>query len=133
MALNNISFKITSSTNCIIRGDKDRAVEVIQNIVENAIKYGDGKEVTIMADKQEDGYKIVIENTGCMLDKRELPHIFDSFYRGTNVEKENGSGLGLYICKKLMNLMEGEISASISDNEKGNTVMQIKLLFRMNS
>lgn len=126
MALNNIDFRITSDSNCIVKGDKDRAVEVVQNIIENAIKYGDGKKIHIIASKQEDGYQISVKNTGCMLDKRELPHVFDSFYRGSNVEKENGSGLGLYICKKLMNLMEGEISARIEED----SIMQINLLFR---
>jgi K+-sensing histidine kinase KdpD len=46
------------------------------------------------------------------------------------VEKENGSGLGLYICKKLMHLMEGEITGRIIECESGNK-MQVNVLFRM--
>ena len=41
--------------------------------------------------------------------KDEMPHVFESFYRGTNVGKEEGSGLGLYICQRLMHQMKGDI------------------------
>ena len=117
-------------SNCLLQGDTDRTIEVIQNIIENAIKYGDGKNIEVIAFRDEDVYEISIINTGCMLDKRELPHIFDSFYRGSNVEKENGSGLGLYICKKLMNLMEGEITAGIEEYADGNK-MRVSMMFRV--
>ena len=130
MALNNIGFSVEYKSNCLLQGDRDRTIEVIQNIIENAIKYGDGKNIEVIAYRDEDVYKISIINTGCMLDKRELPHIFDSFYRGSNVEKENGSGLGLYICKKLMNLMEGEITAGIEEYAHGNK-MRVSMMFRV--
>ena len=130
MALNNIGFSVEYKSNCLLQGDRDRTIEVIQNIIENAIKYGDGKNIEVIAFRDEDVYEISIINTGCMLDKRELPHIFDSFYRGSNVEKENGSGLGLYICKKLMNLMEGEITAGIEEYAHGNK-MRVSMMFRV--
>lgn len=130
MALNNIGFSVEYKSNCLLQGDRDRTIEVIQNIMENAIKYGDGKNIEVIAFRDEDVYEISIINTGCMLDKRELPHIFDSFYRGSNVEKENGSGLGLYICKKLMNLMEGEITAGIEEYVDGNK-MRVSMMFRV--
>lgn len=130
MQLNNIGFSVKCKSNCLLKGDTDRALEVIQNIIENAIKYGDGKNIEVTGERDEDVYQVSIINTGCELDKRELPHIFDSFYRGSNVEKENGSGLGLYICKKLMHLMEGEITGRIIECEDGNK-MQVNVLFRM--
>ena len=130
MSLNNIGFGVKCHSNCLLQGDRDRTIEVIQNIIENAIKYGDGKSIEVVANRDEDVYQISIINTGCTLDKRELPHIFDSFFRGTNVEKENGSGLGLYICKKLMNLMEGEITARIEEDADGNK-MRVNVLFRV--
>ena len=42
-----------------------------------------------------------------------LSHIFDSFFRGSNVGSKSGSGLGLYICRQLVHLMEGEITAYV--------------------
>ena len=49
-------------------------------------------------------------------------HIFDSFYRGSNVGSRPGSGLGLYICKKLMNRMDGEIFA---EKENGDMIVTV--------
>lgn len=124
MQLNNIDFRIERYKNCIVFGDTSRLIEVVQNIVENAIKYGDGKRIWISTHREDDCYIISISNTGCVLDEKELIHIFDSFFRGSNVSKKPGSGLGLYICRELMHLMEGEVTANIelSENERIMTV-----------
>ncbi len=108
-------FCISEYNDCIINGDVDRAVEVIQNIIENAIKYGDGKSIAISV-TEEDGCRLVsVTNTGCTLPQSELPHMFDSFWRGSNADKEKGSGLGLYICRRLINKMGGEVFAEMKD------------------
>lgn len=113
MALNQIEFQVGDYSNCLVYGDKDRLIEVLQNSIENAIKYGDGDKIWLETERQDEEYRIWICNTGCKLPDKELPHIFDSFFRGSNVEKKPGSGLGLYICRQLMHLMEGEITAAI--------------------
>lgn len=130
MALNQIEFQIGDYSNCLVYGDKDRLVEVLQNIIENAIKYGDGKKIWLEIDREEEEYKILIFNTGCQLPDKELYHIFDSFYRGSNVEKNPGSGLGLYICRQLMHLMEGEVTAVIVDKD-GETCIEVRVLLRL--
>ena len=56
---------------------------------------------------------IAVRNSGCTLPDTELPHVFDSFWRGSNTDKQNGSGLGLYICRQLMHKMNGEVFAEI--------------------
>lgn len=113
MQLNQIAFEISDYSNCLVYGDGDRLVEVLQNIIENAIKYGEGKRIWMDMVREDEEYIIRISNTGCSLEDKELPHIFDSFFRGSNVEKKPGSGLGLYICRQLIHLMEGEITASV--------------------
>lgn len=110
-------FKVEHYDNCMLKGDPDRLEEVLQNLLENAIKYGDGKRVTITMDDEEDCRLISVTNSGCTLKSDELPHLFDSFYRGTNSEKQKGSGLGLYIAKSLMHIMDGEVYAQIDSDE----------------
>ncbi len=110
------AFSVGAIEDCLLRADFDRLVEVMQNILENAIKYGDGKSVTIDFDEEEDCRLIIVKNTGCSLKSEELPNIFDSFYRGSNSERLEGSGLGLYICKQLMRKMDGDIFAHIKEN-----------------
>lgn len=123
MVLNQIGFKIGAYSNCLVYGDADRLVEVLQNIIENAIKYGDGRKIWLEINREEDEYGIMVSNTGCRLPDKELPHIFDSFFRGSNVEKKPGSGLGLYICRQLMHLMEGEVTASVISDGEDNIMM----------
>lgn len=102
---------------CLLRGDRDRAAEVLQNLMENAVKYGDGRQIRLTV-SEEDGCKLVtVANTGCTLPEAELPHIFESFWRGSNVGNQTGSGLGLYICRQLMRNMGGEVFAEINGDE----------------
>lgn len=122
-----IDFRIDSVDNCMLYGDKDRIIEVIQNIMENAIKYGDGKFIGISFDEEEQCKLITVTNSGCAVQTEELPHLFESFYRGSNSGKENGSGLGLYICKELMHKMDGEIFAKICDDRFCVTVVLRKV------
>ena len=59
------------------------------------------------------GELITVSNTGCTLETKELPQIFESFHRGNNADKVQGNGLGLFICKRVMSLMGGEVFADI--------------------
>lgn len=109
-------FQVDEITECLIKGDQDRMAEVLQNVMENAIKYGDGKRIRISFGEEEDCKLIQIENSGRSLKKEELPNLFDSFYRGSNSTGRKGSGLGLYICKTLMRKMDGEIFAGMKED-----------------
>ena len=109
------AFEIEKNPECLIKGDKNRLVEVLQNVMENAIKNGDGKRIRISFGEEEDCKLIHIENSGCDLKKEELPNLFDSFYRGSNSTGVKGNGLGLYICKTLMHKMDGEIFAQMKE------------------
>ena len=81
--------------------------------MENAIKYGDGNSISIDFADEEDCRIITIKNSGCTLEENELAHIFDSFYRGSNVGSKSGNGLGLYICRQLTRAMGGDVFADI--------------------
>lgn len=108
-------FTIHKYDECILSCDADRLVECLQNLIENAIKYSDGKRIEINFDKIDGCELITVTNSGCTLEKEEVPQIFSSFYRGKNADKMSGNGLGLFICKKLISLMGGEVYAEIKD------------------
>lgn len=116
---------VDSIPNCLVKGDKNRLIEVLQNIMENAIKYGDGKSIHIYGEDEEDCKLIHIENTGNSLKEEELQNVFDSFYRGANSHDIKGSGLGLYICKNLMRKMDGDVYGRIiQDNFRVSVVIR---------
>lgn len=117
LSLIKTEFSVDEYNDCILKGDIDRSIEVIQNIVENAIKYGDGKKISIEFSTEDGSILVTVKNSGCSLSSADLPHIFESFWRGTNAEKEKGSGLGLYICRQLMLKMNGEAFAEIKGDD----------------
>lgn len=124
MALAHINFHIDSFSDCLIKGDIDRSVEVMQNLIENALKYGDGQMIFVEFADEENCKLVSVKNTGCDLPENEILSIFDCFYRGTNSKNKGGSGLGLHICKSLMHKMNGDIFAEISGD-----VMAVTLVF----
>ena len=130
MELYQLEFKMEPYSNCLVWGDSARLTEALQNVVENAVKYGDGRKIRIQSRREEEEYIIVVQNTGCGLSSKELPHIFDSFFRGSNVGKNPGSGLGLYICRQLMHQMEGEITAGIREKD-GESWMEVCLALHL--
>ena len=115
LSMSGTEFTIQKYDDCILSCDPDRLAECLQNLIENAIKYGDGKLIEISFDKMDGCELITVSNTGCTLETKELPQIFESFHRGNNADKVQGNGLGLFICKRLMSLMGGEVYADIRD------------------
>jgi len=91
--------------------DKDRIIEVIINILDNAIKYGKGK-ISIETKKENKNILIKIEDNGIGIPKEETGKIFSPFYRGKRLEEQKyeGTGLGLSICKGIIEAHKGKIS-----------------------
>lgn len=108
-------FEIAEYDNCLCRGDLERTVEVFQNVIENAIKYGDGEFIKISCSEEENCRLVSVTNSGNPPPSEEILHLFDSFYRGSNSKGKKGNGLGLYICRKLMRMMDGDIFADTSE------------------
>lgn len=121
--LSGTEFTVDNCSDCILSGDPDRLAEVLQNIIENAIKYGDGHYIRIGFSDEEDCRLISVTNSGCTLPENELAHIFDSFWRGSNVGTQKGSGLGLSICRSLMAKMNGDVYAEIRGGDMRVTLV----------
>lgn len=102
---------IENYDNKLLKGDRERAFEVVENLMENAFKYGDGKRIRISFYEEDYCQVIKIFNSGDRMSVEEMPHLFDSFYRGSNVGNKEGNGLGLYISREIMQKMEGNIFA----------------------
>ncbi len=113
LSMSGTELLIRKYDDCILSCDPNRLAECFQNLVENAIKYGDGRRIEIGCDKMDGCELITVSNTGCTLEAKELPQIFESFHRGNNADKVQGNGLGLFICKRVMSLMGGEVYADI--------------------
>ena len=113
LSMSGTELLIRKYDDCILSCDPIRLAECFQNLIENAIKYGDGRRIEISCDRMDGCELITVSNTGCTLEAKELPQIFESFHRGNNADKVQGNGLGLFICKRVMSLMGGEVFADI--------------------
>ncbi|MCS7004735.1 MAG: ATP-binding protein [Cytophagales bacterium] len=94
---------------------------MLKNIIENACKFSDFQQVSVQLFSQDNKVTIAIKDKGIGIPESEIAHIFEPFYRGKNVEKRKGSGIGMYLVKNIVQLHEGEIKIESVEN-KGTTV-----------
>ena len=82
----------------------------IQNILDNACKYSNGKEVIITLSKQDDNIIITIKDQGIGIPENEIQNIFQSFYRASNSREFKGNGIGLSLSMKIISLYGGKLN-----------------------
>ena len=86
--LKNVSVILKSNTNSIIKCDFKWQVEAISNIIKNCIEHSNkDSEVIITIEDNKAYWKITIKDSGIGIDKEDLPHIFERFYKGKNAKR----------------------------------------------
>ncbi len=105
-----------------IHVDPDRVREVLQNLVDNAIKYTNEGGITITLTGDSSVAQVQISDTGIGIPEEDIPHLFQKFYRVDNsmTRSIGGTGLGLFISKKLVETYNGRIWVE-SRPAKGST------------
>jgi signal transduction histidine kinase len=102
--------------NAVVVGDADRMEQIIRNLLKNAIRATENGTVRVCVDTRQGKVALDIEDNGIGIAPEDLPHIWDRFYRVKNQREssmqEKGSGLGLVIVKKLVQLQGGTIEAA---------------------
>lgn len=93
---------------CLISADLMRLQQVFDNIIGNSYKYA-GSSIGVHVSFEDQYLAIDVIDYGTDVPENELPLLTNKFYRGTNAAVKNGYGLGLYICKNLMEQMSGKI------------------------
>ena len=91
-----------------VSADKNRLTQIIENLINNSRKYAKTR-IDIKLTQSDRGVNIHFTDYGNGIPDSDMPFIFDKFYRGRNVAKEQGSGLGLYIVKYLIEEMNGSV------------------------
>ncbi|HOK40994.1 MAG TPA: hybrid sensor histidine kinase/response regulator [bacterium] len=124
------NIKINFQTNYnefISNFDKKRIIQVINNILNNAVKFSDDdSEINIILDIDKKYIRIKIEDKGIGIPEKDFKKIFKRFTRGSHaIEKDiKGTGLGLSICKDIVDLHKGKILVKSKENE-GSTFIVI--------
>lgn len=115
------TLMLIENQSCKIVADRDRIVQLITNLVDNAVKYSPGAtKVFIRLTCDEDNMTVAIQDFGKGISKEQESYIFERFYQVNNVYKAPGLGIGLYVCKEIIKRLNGEIWFE-STLEKGST------------
>ena len=94
---------------------------ILFNLISNASKYsGDEKEISIDVKYEKDKVSMSVRDEGIGIPKSEVKHLFDRFFRASNATNIQGSGLGLNIVKKYLDLLNGSLTFKTEEN-KGTT------------
>ena len=118
---NGIKIENTIKEDITVVADKLRLLELVDNLVSNAVKFMPGGGCISFDAEENDGFvKISIKDTGIGISEEQMDHIFDEFYKADPSRHDlNSSGLGLTICKRIVEKHNGEIWAESEGLGKG--------------
>ena len=146
-----IRLEVRLSRDVIVEGNRQHLRQVINNLIDNAIKYTTAKRtaadpaddtaepaladtvtVTLQRDAPHQQALLVVEDQGIGIDAAHLPHIFDRFYRADHsrarVSSVTGTGLGLSICHAIVTAHRGQITATSKLGQGSRITVTLPLL-----
>ena len=124
----NINMMTDVPAGLIVMGDRDRLTEVFLNLLDNAIKFTPtGGGISIKAWEEDRSVHVTVSDTGIGIPENVIPLLFQRFYQAdaSITRKYGGTGLGLYICKNIIDAHQGEIW--IESKEGSGTTVHLRL------
>lgn len=118
--LSPLPIKSMISPNLYVMGNEDKLRQVLYILFENALRYTQQGTITLTVTKQG----IILHDSGIGINAKDLPHIFERFYRSDEARAKGGTGLGLAIAQTIITQHNGTITAS---SEETGTVFTISL------
>ncbi|HLC69561.1 MAG TPA: ATP-binding protein [Patescibacteria group bacterium] len=102
--------------------DAEKVRHVVFNFIDNAIKYAEAGEVVVETEDEGDGITVRVRDSGIGFEKNDQVNFYQKFYRGDNVKgtNVNGTGLGLYVCRKFIEAHGGKVWARSQGLGKGS-------------
>jgi len=109
LKINHIPFEIESDGNLLINSDFDGVCRILRQLMDNAIKYGNGAGIALRMKSNDEGHFITVENKGTPLPESEVAYVFNSLWRGSNSKGIEGHGIGLYESRQIARKLGGDI------------------------
>ncbi len=123
-----VQLSLEVSTPLTLKADPDRLAQVLNNLLENALRHTpEGGSIQLRLESHDQQAKISVQDSGAGIPPEALPNIFNRFYRAdaSRSRASGGSGLGLAIVKAMVELHGGRVEASNSDS--GGAVFSLYL------
>jgi signal transduction histidine kinase len=123
----NIVYDFKNKDDIIVEADRDRLAEVIRNLLDNALKFtstttvnNNNKMIFVIVEKNKDKEQAIVrvKDTGKGIAKEVISKLFSKF---TTIDSNKGTGLGLYICKNIVEALGGKIWAENNSDDRGAT------------
>jgi signal transduction histidine kinase len=118
-------FRSDCSGSCSIHADIGKTRQVMMNLVDNSMKYTPKGTITVVAhdDAKKKKMYVTIQDTGIGMSKETQEEVFDKFVRAKNANSVNvtGTGLGLFVAKKMVTEMNGKVWAESEGEGQGST------------
>jgi PAS domain S-box-containing protein len=103
-----------------VKGDRHRLIQVVTNYLSNSIKYSNGnKDVKINISRNDNLVTVSVQDKGLGIPGNQLPYIFDRFFRAEKTKNLEGIGLGLFLCRRIIDAHHGNVWAE-SEEGKGS-------------
>ena len=125
----NYKFIFKNKSPIIVKADKVKIEQVIYNLINNAINYtGDDKKITIKIKNDKNIVRVEIIDTGKGIDEKDIPYIWDKYYKNKKKHKRNliGTGLGLSIVKNILELHNYNYGVKSTKNKGTTFYFEIK-------
>jgi len=115
-------FDISKVQDLYVKADSLRLAQILNNLLSNAIKFTSCGEVRLIVKQEYDSYTFIVSDTGIGLSNEQQAKLFHSFTQAdeSTTRRYGGTGLGLTICKQLLDMMDGEIWIQ-SELDRGST------------
>ncbi|MDR2757755.1 MAG: ATP-binding protein [Spirochaetaceae bacterium] len=106
-----------------ITADYDRLKQVFMNLLSNAVKYTDSGSITVSIERGDPHWDIIVADTGIGIPEKDIPHIFERFYRTDKSRSRStgGAGIGLAIAAAIISAHGGTINVESKSGEGGGT------------
>jgi signal transduction histidine kinase len=121
----------TAHSTLLVEGDMLRLEQVLQNLLQNAIKYSpEGGSVRVRLERRERWACLIVIDHGIGIPPEALTHMFQPFYRAPNTLERPivGMGIGLYVVKEIVTLHGGEVDVTSAEGEGSTFVVRLPLL-----
>ena len=113
-----VEFRNELRPGLVVCADKSRIEQVLVNLIDNAVKYNkEGGLVRIYSESESGEIKVVVEDSGCGIPQKDIPRIFERFYRVDKARSRQlgGTGLGLSIVKHIVELHAGSVGVESTE------------------
>ncbi len=124
----NVEIQIECKENIELFADPFLIEIVLNNLMENALKYGDKQKIQLFASSQNNNIFFGVKNTGKAIKKSNHTKVFEKFYRiqDENTRSEKGTGLGLYIINQIVQMHSGAITINSTTDFASEFIISIQ-------